>query len=81
MGLKEDPVLDVVGVKTGFLAVAGGAPPEETGAEPPAVYLAPEAFETFSMMDSGSRSLSERAVISTWYPWRIFSTAERWLVK
>ena len=74
------PELDVVGVKTGLEATGGGA---RAGSEPalPAEYLAPEASATFWTMVSGTRSLSDLAVIWTWYPWRILETAARWLVK
>jgi hypothetical protein len=58
--------LDVVGVKTGLVFTGGGGALEPVFSELPAEYLAPEASATFRMMESTSRSLSERAVIWTW---------------
>jgi hypothetical protein len=60
---REPPVR--VGMKTGLVA-AGGGGARESEVEGPPPYLAPDALDTFSMMLSGLRWLSERAVISTW---------------
>ena len=64
---REPPVR--VGMKTGLVAAGGGGAREdalESEVEAPPPYLAPDALDTFSMMLSGLRWLSERAVISTW---------------
>ena len=65
---REPPVR--VGMKTGLVAAGGGGAREaeapESEVEEPPPYLAPDALDTFSMMLSGLRWLSERAVISTW---------------
>jgi hypothetical protein len=56
-------------MKTGLVAAGGGGAREdalESEVEAPPPYLAPDALDTFSMMLSGLRWLSERAVISTW---------------
>jgi hypothetical protein len=63
---REPPVR--VGIKTGLVAAGGGGARDaaESEVEGPPPYLAPDALDTFSMMLSGLRWLSERAVISTW---------------
>lgn len=71
-GIALGPSTPVLfGVNTGLVATEGLEDTLTGGwASEAAEYLAPDASATFCTIPSGVKSLSERAVICTWYPYR-----------